>query len=253
MEYRQNLKLLKLFLGGRRQSLNRELKQLMQQFSKDQKFERAAEIRDQINALEQLAYIQSGQPVDLDLPVLELDDHLHQMTLVRQLLNNYGLIPANYPINRVEAYDISNISGTDATASMVVFINGKPDTSEYRHFRMKYTTGPNDPGMMTEALTRRLNHPEWDYPDLIVIDGGRTQLNAAFKVIKGQVPTISLVKHPDRLLFKTQSGFLSYRLHPGSPIANLFQHLRDESHRFAKKYHHTLARKRMTSFSPIDT
>ena len=81
-------------------------------------------------------------------------------------------------LNRIECYDISNISGHDAVGSMIVFINGEPAKKEYRHFRIRSKTSPDDFIMMSEILKRRMNHQEWHMPDLIIIDGGKPQLNA---------------------------------------------------------------------------
>ena len=83
---------------------------------------------------------------------------------------------------------------------MVVFEQGRPALSEYRHFKIKTLQGPNDIGMMKEVLQRRLNRDDWTAPNLIIIDGGKGQLRAARSVVKDTIPTISLVKNPDRLL-----------------------------------------------------
>lgn len=245
-QYRKLIKRLKLFLAGKRINLIKQLKKDMLTASKLEQFELAGTLRDQLLALNELHSLH-GQPLLDELPMLEEDLDLHRVLQVKRVLHHFGVMPADYPLHRLECYDISNTQGTNATASMVVFIDGKPAPSEYKRFKIKYTIGPNDPKMMAEVLARRLNHPEWGTPDLIVIDGGRTQLNSAYQIIEGKIPTISLVKHPDRLLIKHQDQFNFYILKPGTPTANLFQHLRDESHRFAKKYHTFLARKALTT------
>lgn len=111
------------------------------------------------------------------------EDKAHQryanlLNALFQILRLY----AGEPI-RVEAYDISNIQGTNATASMIVFDGAKPKKLDYRRFRIKTVRGANDIAMIKETLRRRLNHPEWPRPDLILIDGGRAQLNAALSLI----------------------------------------------------------------------
>ena len=93
---------------------------------------------------------------------------------------------------RIEAYDISNIQGKLATGSMVTFVKGKPDKNLYRRFKIKMAGQPNDTAMIKEVLQRRLKHTEWGLPDLILIDGGRAQLNAALSTTK--IPVMALAK-----------------------------------------------------------
>ena len=104
--------------------------------------------------------------------------------------------PCLFKSRRIEAYDISNIQGKDATGSMVTFIKGKPDKNFYRRFKIKSSNGPNDIAMLKQVLSRRLNHPEWGLPDLILIDGGKAQLNAALSLTK--IPVIALAKGGSR-------------------------------------------------------
>src|SRR5205823_1496610 len=89
------------------------------------------------------------------------------------------IIDVKKPIERIECYDISNIQGKNATGSMVVFTNGIPDKSQYKKFRIRMKNEPNDIAMLKEILERRLNHPEWQLPEVMLIDGGKAQLNVA--------------------------------------------------------------------------
>ena len=138
---------------------------------------------------------------------------------------------------RVEAYDVSNIQGKDATGSMVTFINGKPDKNLYRRFKIKFSNKPNDIAMLKEVLSRRFNHPEWGLPDLILIDGGKAQLNAALSVTK--IPAIALAKRQNELYMKNLEKPILLKTLPRE-FFNLILQLRDEAHRFARKYHHKL-------------
>lgn len=245
-DYQQMIRSLKLFLSGRKKTLLKNLKKEMEQSSADKAYEKAAKIRDQIQAITYYYDQRRGLNFDPDLPVLEDDKSSYLSNRLAQLLHMAGLVPQAYPVNRIEAYDISNTSGQLSTASMVVFENGKPATSEYRKFRIKTVEGPNDTAMLKEAITRRLQHPEWPYPDLIVIDGGKGQLRSVLSVVGNSIPTVSIVKRPDRLLIPQElKGELSYfelKLEEGKPISNLIQSLRDEAHRFAKQYHSKLRR-----------
>ena len=97
-----------------------------------------------------------------------------------------------YLPRRIEGYDISNIQGKFATGAMAVFIDGQPDKDQYRKFKIKQGNKSDDIAMLKEILTRRFNHPEWPYPDLIIVDGGRAQLNIVTKIIYGHRKTIGL-------------------------------------------------------------
>lgn len=247
-EYKQMISSLKLFLRGKRKSLLRKLEKKMKVAASEQRFEQAAQLRDQISTLEYYYSSRKRLDFDPDIPMLQEDKAAYISNRLVQLLHTAGLVPANYELNRIEAYDISNTSGELSTASMVVFEDGAPAKSEYRQFRIKYVSGPNDTAMLQEALSRRLNHPEWRYPDLIVIDGGKGQLRAALAITKDKIPTVSIVKRPDRLLIpQRQKGKLTYlavTLESGKGVSNLIQQLRDEAHRFAKKYHTKLRSKK---------
>lgn len=241
LEYNRMIKHLKLFLSGKKKSLLKQLKQDMHQLSQQKYYEEAAIVRDQRQAL--AFYYQGNKKIDFnpETPVLIEDTNQHIHKQLSQLLHTAGLVPLGYSIYRIEAYDISNTSGHLATASMVVFEDGRASKSEYRQFRIKNLQGPNDTAMLKQALARRMNHPEWTMPDLIIIDGGKGQLRASLQVINNRIPTISIAKRPDRLLIPQTSDdtltYLELKLEPGAGITRLIQQLRDESHRFAKQYH----------------
>ncbi len=135
---------------------------------------------------------------------------------------------------RIECYDISNIQGTHAVGSMVVFKNGKPKKSDYRRFIIKTVFGANDPAMMKEVISRRLNHKEWPRPDLILLDGGLPQLSAVFRLFKEKnikIPLAALAKKEEEIYITRRS--LPVRLPKNSPTLQILQAIRDEAHRFA--------------------
>ncbi len=158
-----------------------------------------------------------------------------------------GLTGTKNKISRVEGYDISNISGTEATGSMVVFIDEIPAKSEYRKFKIKTVRGANDAAMLKEVMRRRLKHTEWPYPDLMLIDGGKPQLNATFEILlksnfnrEVRLPKIvALAKRQEDLYTQNRKTPLRFKTVPGE-VMKFFQRVRNESHRFAKKYHHKL-------------
>ena len=238
--YRQSLTKLKLLLSGKKKTLIRELKKEIRELSRDQKFEQAIEVRDQLTALTMTTPSLPGP--ELNLPILESDRHLDQTKHLRHLLKPIAALPSDYQLSRIEAYDISNLQGRQATGSMVVFINGRPAKEEYRLFKIRTVPAANDPAMIKEVIARRVKHREWGLPNLMIIDGGRTQLTAAISVLPWDIPIVGIAKHPDKLVVYNRNSHKFERLSLPSqnPATKLIQALRDESHRFAKKYHHKL-------------
>lgn len=154
---------------------------------------------------------------------------------------------------RIEGYDISNIFGQEAVGSMVVFTDGDANKNEYRKFKIKINDGSaNDIGMLKEILNRRFDN-DWSLPDLIIVDGGRGQLNAVLSVIKKRnldIPAIAVSKGeglrsamaPDKIFFPDEIKPLELPL--ASPALHVIKRVRDEAHRFAIKYHRELRGKR---------
>ena len=146
-------------------------------------------------------------------------------------------------IIRIEGYDISNIQGKFATGSMVVFENGMPNKSEYRKFKIQAPNSPNDILMLREMLERRLRHPEWQFPDVMLIDGGKGQLNAASDAIRytlrDTLPILSIAKGKQEIFSTTLSKPLSIS-HLPSAVAMLLLHIDAEAHRFAITYYRKL-------------
>lgn len=161
----------------------------------------------------------------------------------------------------IECYDISNISGKHAVGSMVVFQNGEPDKNSYRRYRIKTLSEPDDYAMMYEVLSRRFASGE-NLPDLVVVDGGKGQLNVALLVLKDlkiKIEVIGLAKE-ERVIFpgkstgKKKTGKSEDRVYlPGRKDAvyltnwpqalRILQQIRDEAHRFALSYHHQIKQK----------
>ena len=149
---------------------------------------------------------------------------------------------------RMECFDNSHIQGRDTVSSMVVFLNGAPAPSEYRRFRIKTPTGGDDYAAMREALSRRFARAKeqderfMQLPDLLVIDGGRGQLDVALDVLADHdlthINTIGLAELTERIYFPDQPEPLS--LDRNSPALHVLQRLRDEAHRFAITYHRSL-------------
>lgn len=215
--YDETIKNLILFLSGKKKRIITDLKKEMAQKSKIGDYEEAGELRDKIFALE----------------------HIQDVALIKESDWSEDLESKRAPA-RIEAYDISNIFGEYAVGSMVVFTNGKINKDEYRKFKIKSVKGISDTAMLAEVLARRLNHPEWKFPDLIIIDGGLGQLNAVKKIVKEKgldIPMLSIAKGPTR---KGEKLFMT----KNAPILDkkIILAMRDESHRFAISYHRKLKR-----------
>ena len=196
---------------------------------------------------------------DLEYQLFALDKVLSYSNMV-SIIEKYEtdakelsrIIKAGKPLERIEGYDISNTFGKQAVGSMVVFREGEPDKKEYRKFKMVIDGKPNDFAMMKEMLERRFNRYEegstkdiWPIPDLVIIDGGKGQLNIATRILKKynlDIPHISLAKRDEEIFFPGEKNPL--KLPKASPALHLVQRVRDESHRFAITYHRSLRSKR---------
>ncbi len=143
---------------------------------------------------------------------------------------------------RIESYDISNTMGVDSVGSMVVFEDGKPKKNDYRKFKIKTVQGPDDYASMAEVLKRRFEHSQWQYPDMLLIDGGRGQVNAVKEILPADIdiPVCGMVKddhHRTRGLVYNDKEYVMDRT--GEPF-RLLTRIQDETHRFAIEYHKLL-------------
>jgi excinuclease ABC subunit C len=187
-----------------------------------------------------------------------MNDQQKTTAALKELQDVLGL--ASLP-NRIECYDISNIQGTNAVGSMVVFERGKPRNAEYRRFKIKTVEGSNDFAMMQEMLRRRFKRHETDsedesfgsLPDLIIIDGGKGQLHAAQEALtevgRGDLTVVSLAKRLEEIFVPGRKE--SILLPRASQALYLVQRIRDEAHRFAVTYHRNV-RQRSSVQSQID-
>jgi len=262
-EYKANLRRLISYIRGERKTLINELETEMRNAAAINDFEKAAEIRNKIYNLRDLQrQILFGDKEFLDI---SKDRALGDLT---DLLN----LP-KIPV-RIEGFDISHMSGTNVVASMVVFKNGASDRAEYRKFKTRIDKN-DDFYNMNETLTRRLgekNLKSWGKPDLILIDGGKGQLDAALQARDRlglfDIPFIGLAKRDEQIVIKnsyedvlvneiklaelggsleTTDDFILINLPKSAPIIKLLQRVRDESHRFAVSYHTALKRAKQTA------
>ena len=254
-EYKEMIAHVREFLHGKTSSLLKDLKTELAKCSEKKEFEKAARLRDQITAIIHVTSREYRLKPDMTLPVLTGNLQQEALVSLRSILSAYYPLPRTSKLERIEGYDISNIQGTNPTASMVVAINGKMDHKEYKHFGIKSLSTPNDFAMMKETLVRRQLHPEWGLPDVVLIDGGKGQLRSVLSVWTWSGVVVSIAKDPDRLLIplvtenkKTKKQVITYKeivLTPEVPAARLLQSIRDESHRFSRRLHHIKRDKEM--------
>ena len=215
----ENIRLIQPQIGDKRKLIDLSLKNAM--FSKKEKYESLENVKDKGNRV--------LQQLQQDLQLKELPTH-------------------------IECFDNSNIQGTNPVASMVCFKMGRPSKKDYRHYKIKTVQGPDDFGSMTEVVGRRykrLLEEESALPKLIVIDGGKGQLNAACIALKtlnlyGEIPIIGIAKRLEELYFPDDQFPL--HIDKKSESLRLIQRLRDEAHRFAITFHRDLRSKNSFQF-----
>lgn len=246
--YRKNITYVKKILLGKVPKLILELESEMKNLSRQQDFEKAAEYR---NLLSRFSYLKQG--------VREAEEYIDNPYLVEDLNKKAleeikGFLNLKETPNRIECYDISNISGKEAVGSMVVATKGKIDKKEYRRFKVKFKKTPDDFSMMYEILSRRLKRgshevkgiTRWPDPDLIIVDGGAPQVSAVSEVLKElnlNIPLVGLAKKFETLIQKDGDGFKNLKFSEEKEGMKLIIRLRNESHRFAQRYHHLLRSK----------
>ena len=262
-DYRANLRKLMAIIEGKRKTIENDLERDMQRAAKASNFEQAAILRNQLFSLRGL----NQQVIFSDKEFMDISkDHA-----LNELVNLLSM--DNYPF-RIEGYDISHMQGTDVVASMVVFSNGVSNKSQYRKFKTKINHN-NDFYNMNETLKRRLsdkNRKAWGLPNLVLIDGGKGQLDAAIAARDEQgqqkIPFIGLAKREEQIVimkghsnvtlnekvlhelggFATESeDYILVNVPHNTNIVKLLQRIRDESHRFAVSYHSVLKQKRQIS------
>lgn len=237
-DYKRNLRKMIRYLEGEREKLLKELEKTMYDAAAKGEYELAAEARNQLFGLKEL----KKKIVFSDKEFLDIssDQALKELQI---------LLGLEHPPRRIEGYDISHQSGTNTVASMVVFINGTAARNEYRKFKIRSSRN-DDTKSMIEVISRRLKHPEWELPDLIILDGGVGQVNAVLPFLKDKnITVVGRDKSGDHAkianvkIYIPEKGILP--LSSGSHVARLIARIDEEAHRFAITYHSLLKRKNM--------
>lgn len=231
---KENAKKIKEIFEGNLSFLLEGLEKEMKKASENLDFERAKKIRDEIFFLRKI----------LSHKIIFEKEKKEWKEIEKGLRK---ILKTKKRISQVEAYDISNLKGKEATGSMVVFFEGKEKKDSYRRFKIKTKEKPDDPGMLREIISRRISHKEWPFSDLILIDGGRAQLNTAvslFKKIKKRGKVVALAKKKNELFIEGRKKSILLKDLPRE-ISNFLLRVRDEAHRFAIFYHRELRKKKI--------
>ncbi len=207
--YKQVIKNIKYFFEGKKERVIDNLRRQMQMCARKMKFEEANYIKKQIYALE----------------------HIQDVSLIKNDVRDYS----DERNIRIEAYDVAHMGGTDMVGVMAVLIGNTPDSSLYRKFIIRHQQGPDDTRALQEVFSRRLKHPEWGIPHIIVVDGGKQQIHTVEKILKAQnmvIPVVGVVKdehHKPKVILGSKSLIFDFKKE--------ILYANAESHRFAITFH----------------
>lgn len=239
-KYAADVEAFRKVLLGRREEVLADLGGRMKAASKALDFERAAELRDQIRALESLAKHAEREFLEGDITPMDPKEGLEDLAKALAL----PAVPRT-----IEGVDIAHVQGSESVGSLVSFIDGIPFKSGYRRYRIRGVEGIDDFAMIKEVVTRRfrrLREEERVFPDVLLIDGGVGQLSSAKAALDalGVAPPLllSLAKEEETLIRDGRPLPLA----KSSPALRLMMYVRDEAHRFAQHYHHLLRGKALT-------
>ena len=239
-EYKEDIRKLKMFLDGNKKRLLKDMKKEMEAASNELKFEKAARLRDEIQALEAINL--RGDLEEHAQPEVFYIDPKKGLAGLKQIFK------LKETPRVIEGVDIAHLQGGQTVASLVQFIDGLPFKHGYKRYKIRSVDGVDDFGSIREVVSRRISRLQKEgetFPDILLIDGGKGQLNAAMAAMEslGVDPpfTISLAKREEEVYVPGESEPRKLSRH--SFGLRLLQYVRDESHRFAQNYHHLLRSK----------
>jgi excinuclease ABC subunit C len=237
--YRTNIFRLKEILSGQSMTVLKGLEKEMRMVADSHRFEEAARLRDHIQNLNYMLQKRYDPMVYINSKTGVEDIYHDELESLRTILLPYVQNLAY--LHRIECIDISNTAGKYATGSLVVLTEGSKDTDQYRRFRIRRINSPNDAAMIAEVVKRRFSHPEWPFPDLFVVDGGKGQVHAASGA---PVPVVGLAKRFEEIIIPRGDNWKVLRISYSNPALHVIERVRDEAHRFAITYHRLLRKKK---------
>lgn len=228
-QYQKHLQKIKKFLSGKFVLLRRQLQSEIKKQIKLQDFESADQTKKQIQWLENTISVRSVSNF------LKLSDANYAIqSKIIESLNHPKLTTTP---RKIECYDLAHLQTKNYVGAMSVFVDGEKSPKDYRKFIID-TPDFSDPHGLRQVIKRRLQHKEWSYPDLIVVDGGIPQLSIVSEVVPSEIPLIALAKKRETIYFyDNKNKIVSLNLPIEDPVLNLFRNLRDEVHRLANSFH----------------
>ena len=228
LEYQNKLGLAKKFLNGKFLSLQKHYLKEIKKNSKKQNYEYANKLKTQY---EMIMTITESKNIHLLLKLS--DSHFQTLQKIISTLNHPRLITIP---RRIECYDLAHHQGKNYVGAMTVSEDGVLKNNQYRHFHINEAT--SDPHGMKEIIERRLKHTEWPLPQLIILDGGKPQLNIVLPIVPKEIAVVALAKRKETLIYYDQKNkIVELNLDLSDPVLNQFIVLRDEAHRFGNTFH----------------
>lgn len=227
--YRRNIKQVISILKGNVININSALRRQLNDLTKNKQYEEAILIRNKLFRFSRLLSLRDDSNYFSNDNEKNIEE---MMSILKKFYPNLN------KLERIETYDISNLGMRHSVGSMIVMKENQIDKKEYRKFKIKQVGLRSDFDRLKEVINRRLQQ-KWTLPDLMIIDGGRPQLKAVLKILQNNqkdIPLIGIAKNPDRIIVAVE-GYPNLFLKNDSKILNIVRLLRDESHRFARKYH----------------
>lgn len=243
--YAKNISYIIKFLRGKPDAVVKSLTKEMLSKIKTEAFEDANTIKEKISAIEYITSPKNPTTSFLKNPNFSEDIKEKELKSLNKDLSRYIKISK---LVRIECFDVAHLFGSFPTASMITFINGSPDKSYYRHFKISGVRPNDDVSSLGQVAERRRKHfADWGRPDLIIVDGGKGQVSVFEKeMAKTKIPIIGIAKRTETLIIPQKDNgkrsFILLKLKQG-PSLNLTQRLRNEAHRFARRLHHKLVEK----------
>lgn len=251
-KYLQNIHLVVMVLARKTLRVERLLLGQMKKLAKTEHFEEASQLRDKLIALEYVTQKPIAPIEFLRNPNLVSDLRAEEQLALRKMISQFLPIEK---LTRIECYDVAHLAGTNPTASLVCFIDAEAEKNYYRRFKIYQKVPQSDVHSLAEVAQRRIKHlSDWGIPDLIIVDGGKAQVAIFRKWFEPKgIPVVGIAKRFESLVIPTKkygsNTFTEIKI-PQGPALNLVVRIRDEAHRFARRYHHLLVSKAISENFP---
>ena len=238
--YKRNVNNLKTFMNGDFHILEKEYEKMMEYYANNECYEMAQIYKNKLEQISELITPSNDPDLYTEDPYLVSKRIRQELLMFKNILFKNDITTS---LSRVECYDISHMHGTSAAGSMVTFINGYCEKKYYRHFRLQKSLN-NDTKSLEEIGKRRIKHfQDWGKPDLIIVDGGKPQVNTFYKIFcQYKIPVVGISKRFEKLVIPYNNGKINEIILTNGTL-NMLTRIRNEAHRFALRYHHKIVEK----------